>query len=350
MDERKYYVYGYYRFDKNSFFYIGKGKGDRYKCIQNRSKHFMNIINKIPYTVFILYNNLTEDEAFQYEEETIENLVEYGYSIDIKGYDKKEKHLTNQCWGGKGGLGGVPKNNYVKQCVAESNRKRRGKNSATSKSVILLNTKEYFECLTDGAKKYNISEPSISNCCNNKSSCAGKYNGERLVWVFEEDFKNMSKKDIENKIFIAQKSGNRKGGYNSFYGKTHSRESREKMSKKRKGKKASQETKEKLSNMRKNEGNSMWGRKGELSPHWGKEYSEDHRNNISKSLGTAVKCIELNIEFNSLNKAEIYMIKTYNIKFSHKTLKATIEKQRKKDWYGEIKINGELVKLHWEYC
>ena len=138
----EYYVYGYYRFDKNSFFYIGKGKGDRYKCIQNRSKHFMNIINKIPYTVFILYNNLTEDEAFQYEKEAIENLVECGYSIDIKGYDKKEKHLTNQCWGGKGGLGGVPKNDYVKQCVTESNKKRRGKNSATSKSVVLLNKKE----------------------------------------------------------------------------------------------------------------------------------------------------------------------------------------------------------------
>ena len=140
------------------------------------------------------------------------------------------------------------------------------------------------------------------------------------------------------------------GEANGFYGKHHTEETKKLLSEQHKGMKYPQETKDKLSAMRKGEGNSMWGRRGKLSPHWGKEYSEDHRNNISKSLGTAVKCIELNIEFNSLNKAEIYMIKTYNIKFSHKTLKATIEKQRKKDWYGEIKINGELVKLHWEYC
>ena len=56
------------------------------------------------------------------------------------------------------------------------------------------------------------------------------------------------------------------------------------------------------------------------------------------------------MEFNSLNKAEIFMIETYGIKFSHKTLKKTIEGNRNKDWYGEIEINGELVKLHWEYC
>ena len=53
---------------------------------------------------------------------------------------------------------------------------------------------------------------------------------------------------------------------------------------------------------------------------------------------------------NSLNKAEIYMVKTYNIKFSHKTLKATIEGQRKANWYKEIEINGVLTRLHWEYC
>ena len=295
----EYYVYGYYRFDKNSFFYIGKGKGDRYKCTQNRSKHFINIINKIPYTVFILYNSLTEDEAFQYEKEAIENLVECGYSIDIKGYDKKEKHLTNQCWGGKGGLGGVPKNDYVKQCVTESNKKRRGKNSAKSKSVVLLNTKEYFECLTDGSKKYNISEPCISNCCNNKSTYAGEYNGERLVWVFEEDFKNISEEDIENKIFIAQKSASKKGEYNSFYGKTH---------------------------------------------------TEETKDSIRKALGVKVKCIELNMEFDSIHQARRYMIETYGIVFVHKSLKQTLDHKRKQNWYKEIEINGVLTKLHWEYC
>lgn len=56
------------------------------------------------------------------------------------------------------------------------------------------------------------------------------------------------------------------------------------------------------------------------------------------------------MKFNSLNKAESYMIETYNIKFSHKTLKLTIENKRKYNWYCEIEIDGVLTKLHWEYC
>ena len=139
------------------------------------------------------------------------------------------------------------------------------------------------------------------------------------------------------------------GELNGFYGRKHTEDSIEKMKQSHTGIYPNDEVRQKLSEKRKGEGNSMWGRKGELSPHWGKKYSEERKNNISKSLGTAVRCIELDMEFNSLNKAEIFMIETYKIKFSHKTLKKTIEGNRKKNWYGEIEINGELVKLHWEY-
>ena len=140
------------------------------------------------------------------------------------------------------------------------------------------------------------------------------------------------------------------GKNNPFYGKSHTKESINKMKISHMGNFPNDETRKKISEMRKGEGNNMWGKRGELSPHWGKKYSEERKNNISKALGTSVRCIELDMEFVSLNKAEVYMIEVYNIKFSHKTLKATIDGNRKKDWYGEIEINGELVKLHWEYC
>ena len=140
------------------------------------------------------------------------------------------------------------------------------------------------------------------------------------------------------------------GEANGFYGKKHTEESINKMKKSHTGIYPNEETRKKLSEQRKGEGNNMWGRKGELSPHWGKKYSEERKDNISKSLGTAVRCIELDMEFNSMNKAEIYMVNTYSIVFSHKTLKKTINGKRKVNWYGEIEINGELVKLHWEYC
>ena len=140
------------------------------------------------------------------------------------------------------------------------------------------------------------------------------------------------------------------GENNPFYGKQHTKESIDKMKNSHTGIFPNEETRKKLSDMRKGEGNNMWGKRGELSPHWGKRHSEERKDNISKALGTSVRCIELNIEFNSLNKASQYMMNTYGIKFSHKTLKATIDNQRKNDWYGEVEINGAKTKLHWEYC
>ena len=154
----------------------------------------------------------------------------------------------------------------------------------------------------------------------------------------------------QNKGYNILNGGQTNSGKNNpFFGKRHTKESINKMKISHTGNFPNNETRKKLSELRKGEGNNMWGKRGELSPHWGKKYSEERKNNISKALGTSVKCIELNIEFNSLSKAEKYMKDVYNIKFSHKTLKLTLEGNRKKDWYGEI-INEEVIKLHWEYC
>lgn len=346
--ENQFYVYGYYRLDNNSFFYIGKGKGNRYLSKQNRPKHFINIINKVPYIIVLLYKNLTEEEAYENEDIVIKNLINTGYSISIKGFERKNKHLTNQCWGGKGGLTGIKRSEETKNKLSEQRLgKYTGKDNPHSTPVILLNNLEIFDCITNASKKYNLNSTSIINCCQNKNHYGGKLNDENLVWMYLEDYNNSTKKQINDKLKNIHK--NRIGENNSFYGKKHSEDSINKMKKSHTGKLASEETKKKLSEQRMGEGNNMWGKRGELSPHWGKKYSEEHKNNISKSLGTSVKCIELNLTFNSLSKAERFFVENYNIKFSHKTLKATLEKERKKDWYGEIEINGVITKLHWKY-
>ena len=64
-----YYIYGYIRLDTNTYFYIGKGKGNRCKRIDIRSLHFKNIIKSTECALEILYDNLTEEEAFFYERE-----------------------------------------------------------------------------------------------------------------------------------------------------------------------------------------------------------------------------------------------------------------------------------------
>jgi hypothetical protein len=107
QQDKSYYVYGYKRKDYGTYFYIGKGCGNRMYSNVSRSEHFMNIKNKCDYEVVIIKDNLTEDEAYAFEQEMISNLIHNeGYSIGIKGYQRNEgRHLVNHTLGGDGALG-----------------------------------------------------------------------------------------------------------------------------------------------------------------------------------------------------------------------------------------------------
>lgn len=221
----KYYVYGYIRLDTNTYFYIGKGKDRRRFVLQDRSNHFTNILNKTECVVEILYDNLTEKEAFQLEEETIYNLVfNEGYSIDIinnGSCDGKNYHLVNCSWGGEGVSGyhhkeesrkKISKNKKGKYCgednhmfgvkMSEESRIKMSKNHADvsfgnhpeAKSVICLTTKRIFTSLSEASQYYNCHQSGITRCCygyrmaNGKKiniKTAGKLpNGVKLKWKF----------------------------------------------------------------------------------------------------------------------------------------------------------------------
>lgn len=106
MDNTKrFYVYAYVRLDNNTYFYIGKGTGKRYRELwTGRTKHFQNIINSIPCAIEILYDNLTEEESLMIEQEVIEDLVfNEGYTME---FDTEKNinglHLINCTYGGEG--------------------------------------------------------------------------------------------------------------------------------------------------------------------------------------------------------------------------------------------------------
>ena len=132
--ENIFYVYGYIRLDTNTYFYIGKGKNNRCERLDNRKQHFMNIFNKVNCCYEVLYDNLTEEEAFELEIKTIEDLVfNEGYSIEIPNYKylkNKESHLVNLTWGGDGTTG------YSVKQSAETIMHRVAKNTGKKRSQL----------------------------------------------------------------------------------------------------------------------------------------------------------------------------------------------------------------------
>lgn len=113
-----YYVYEHIRLDNNTCFYVGKGRGRR--CYnKSRNPHHDRIVKKYGMKVKILQNNLSEEEAYKLEQETIQNYVfNLDYGIDIIGYNNKVDepgHLTNCSFGGEGSLGSVHSETWKKQ-------------------------------------------------------------------------------------------------------------------------------------------------------------------------------------------------------------------------------------------
>ena len=279
MNENKYYVYGYIRLDTNTYFYIGKGKDNRYLRLDNRKQHFMSILNKVECVVEILYDNLTEDEALQLEVDTIYDLVfNEGYSIDIKGIKKNTNgcHLVNCTWGGEGtsGLSIKQSQETIDKRVAKNIGKKR--------------TKEQKKNLRKGRR-------------------------ERLEQFPEE---------------------------------------RERLKTIRSGFVTSEETKKKLSDIKKGKKQSFEQIQAvkEGKAKMTKEQIEEWKYKESYSNGTHIRCIELDMKFPSINYAVKYIKSTYNILFNQHSLSKCLKGIFKNDWYGEIYIDDELVKLHWEYC
>lgn len=274
--EKIFYVYGYIRLDTNSYFYIGKGKDNRFVRLDNRKSHFMNIINKTDCVVEILYDNLTEEQAFQLEVDTIYDLVfNEGYSIDIKGFEKNEKHLVNCTWGGEGTCG-----LSIKQ-TQETINKRVAKNK--------------------GKKRNDKQKENISNGIKKRLS----QNPDEL------------KRLKECRI-----------GYKT------SEETKQKISKAKKGKKQTEKHKQAVM-----EGKAKMT--DEQIARW--KYRESY------ATGTHIKCIELDKEFPSINNAVKYIKSTYNILFNKHSLSKCLKREFKQNWYGEIEIDRVMTKLHWIY-
>lgn len=116
MENKDYYVYEHIRLDNNTCFYVGKGRGERYKS-KKRNSHHDRIAEKYGMIARIIKSNLSEQEAYDLEQKVIHNYVfNLGYGIDIQGYRKKDGNmLSNHTFGGDGNTGAVHTEEWKKQ-------------------------------------------------------------------------------------------------------------------------------------------------------------------------------------------------------------------------------------------
>ena len=77
----KFYVYVHRRASDNLPFYVGKGKDKRAWNFHHRSAFWNNVKQKHGVTVEIVFENLSENEAFQCEKDTILEFRYFGYPL-----------------------------------------------------------------------------------------------------------------------------------------------------------------------------------------------------------------------------------------------------------------------------
>ena len=77
-----------------------------------------------------------------------------------------------------------------------------GSNNPNAKKIVCLNTNEIFDSIVDAEAKYHTYKGGIGDVCNKRRKSVGvDKNGLKMVWVFYDEYVNLSKEEIKKMIY-----------------------------------------------------------------------------------------------------------------------------------------------------
>ena len=79
------------------------------------------------------------------------------------------------------------------------------KQSLNGRDVVLLNTGEYFNSITNASKAKGVSYASIYHCINGETHRAKSPSGEYFVWMDKHVYESLTVKEIKNILNDAKK-------------------------------------------------------------------------------------------------------------------------------------------------
>lgn len=258
LNERKYYVYEYVDPRNGEVFYIGQGKGKRFNAHlleAKRKKSKLSDLLKSPIKnqklikiidilnddlepiINKLDKNLTRQQAFD---------IEHSYIISLGRKNIGTGSLLNLC----DGYEFCDENICVPEYVYRNDKNNFYKTDEGKKAIekIKSTLKEFYKTEEGERNKEYFSKLYKGKT---PEEWLGEERGKKLREIRRVNAKNwwsQYTKEERHEMFLGEK--------NPFYGKTHTEETRRKISKARKGSKVSEETKKKISKTLKSKKNT----------------------------------------------------------------------------------------------
>jgi hypothetical protein len=131
-----YFVYLHIKASNNQPFYIGKGKGNRYKDSYKRSKYWFNVVNKHGFIPLILHDNLSDEKAIELEKYYISKFGRKDLGLGP---------LVNMTDGGDGSSNKVITDEFRKKCSDRMNGNKINLNRKHSDDVNIKKGKKLGE-------------------------------------------------------------------------------------------------------------------------------------------------------------------------------------------------------------